>query len=124
MTKTFSPTVSDTLETRSVPSSLGLSASHAFVFTHGALTTPVVHPPGVFSNGTPTLRTATNGERFFGGGAPLNTVVTKAPVLTTTPSATPAVTPPVTPSGPSVNNTPTLRVSTNGETFFVGHFGR
>jgi len=104
---TFSPAISDTLETRSVPS-IAVPAAHAFVFTHGAITTPpVVHPPGTFSNGTPTIREAPNGERFTLGS--INTTAHTIKAAAVTPVAVHHE------PGTFNNGTPSIVVATNGE---------
>lgn len=126
-TNTFSPTVSEALETRAVPSTFGFSTPHAFVFTRGALSTPVVHPPGTFSNGVPTVHVASNGERFTLGGVVSSTRTVKPAVSTPAPVLTHAVTPPVVvhPPGTFSNGYPTVHVAADGERFTLGHhFGR
>lgn len=123
----FTPALADTLETRSVPSTM-----HPFIMTQGALSgaaSVVVHPPGTFSNGLPTVHVATDGERFTLGRviAPTTIAPVKVvPHVTTSPTTT-AVTPAavvVHPPGTFSNGYPTVHVASDGERFTLGRFGR
>lgn len=116
--RTFSPVVSESLETRSVPSTFILPGAHA-----AAVTVPKTYPAGAFRQGDlPPFSVAPTGEKFAMNSV---TLAPKATAATTTvrPNAT-TVTPPKTyPAGAfHQGELAPFSVSPTGEKFAMNRF--
>ncbi len=102
----FSPTLSDTLETRTTPSAV-FATSHAFsVFTQSQLTSHAITSPGA----TSPIHTATNGEPYILRSVVVKPAVVKAATITSVPTY---------PAGTFSNGLPPIHIATNGEPFLL-----
>jgi len=125
--RTFTPTVADSLETRCVPAFLGAFtvAQHAIVVPHAVVTHP--KPPGTFTQGSnPAFTTLPNGEMLT-----LNSRLTTSRLQTSSTSPTRAaavvtpsavVTHPVAPGTFRQGDLPPFFTAPNGEMFTLNRF--